>query len=204
MAYYHNLVTQKSWEELQALRKKLKFVLIGGWAVYLYTKTLKSKDIDILIDFNQLETLAKHYQLNKNERLKKYEAVKGQVQIDVYLPHYSELGIPVHLLREKTRELEGFTLLAPDYLLALKIYVLSQRARTPKGEKDFIDCLALLQSGVSDLTETAAILKAHGLSRSKDAFLNLLNEYRDLPELDLNPHQFARLRKRILTTIKEA
>lgn len=129
--------------------------------------------------------------------------MKGQVQIDVYLPHYSELGIPVQLLREKTRELEGFTLLAPDYLLALKIYILSQRARTPKGEKDFIDCLALLQSGVSDLKEVTTILKAHGLSESKDAFLKLLDEYRELPELDLNPHPLARLKKRILTTLKE-
>ena len=48
MEYYHDLVTQKSWEELQQLRKIIDFVLIGGWATYLYTKTLKSKDIDII------------------------------------------------------------------------------------------------------------------------------------------------------------
>src|SRR3990167_8592495 len=98
MEYYHDLVTQKSWEELTQLTKFLDFVLIGGWAVYLYTKTLKSKDIDIIVDFDQLKLLQEHYQLNKNERLKKYEAVKGEVQIDIYLPHFSALGIPVEEL----------------------------------------------------------------------------------------------------------
>ena len=52
MAYYHDIITQKSWEELKTLNKKVKFVLIGGWATYLYTKELKSKDIDILINFD--------------------------------------------------------------------------------------------------------------------------------------------------------
>ena len=103
MAYYHDLVTERSWEELQTLRKKLDFVLIGGWAAYLYTKTLKSKDIDLLCDFSELPKLAQHYPLTKNERLKKYEAVKGEVQMDIYLPHYSELGIPVHVLQSHTR-----------------------------------------------------------------------------------------------------
>ena len=46
MAFYHNLVTERSWEELQTLRRKLDFILIGGWAVYLYTKTVKSKDFE--------------------------------------------------------------------------------------------------------------------------------------------------------------
>lgn len=199
MPYYHELVTEKSWEELQNLRKLLPFILIGGWAAWLYTKTLKSKDIDIIVDFNQLETLAQHYRFVKNERLKKYEALKEEVQIDIYLPHYSELGIPVHVLREHTEEVEGFTLLHADYLLALKIYVLSERARTRKGEKDFIDCLALVQSGVSDLKETARHLKTYGLERTRQIFLDLLQEYREVPELDLNAHRLARLKKKILS-----
>jgi hypothetical protein len=49
MAYYHDIITQKSWEELKTLNKELKFVLIGGWATYLYTRELKSKDIAILV-----------------------------------------------------------------------------------------------------------------------------------------------------------
>ncbi|MBU3935685.1 hypothetical protein KJ909_03355, partial [Patescibacteria group bacterium] len=72
--FYHDIITQKSWEELTKLGKTCKFVLIGGWAVYLYTKTLKSKDIDILTEYEELGNLRKIYDVAKNERLKKYEA----------------------------------------------------------------------------------------------------------------------------------
>ena len=49
--FYHELITEKSFKILQDLRKKIKFILIGGWAVFLYARTLKSKDIDIIIDY---------------------------------------------------------------------------------------------------------------------------------------------------------
>lgn len=198
MPYYHDLVTQRSWEALQSLRRQLDFLLIGGWATYLYTKALKSKDIDVIIDFPQLATLAKQYTLSKNERLKKYEAVKGEVQIDVYLPHYSQLGLPVPLLRDHTRSIEGFTLLDPTYLLALKLHTLAARARSPKGEKDFLDCLALLHAGVADLQEAATLLKHHDLSEALVTFRTLLGEHRQVPELALNVHHLARLKRRLL------
>jgi len=198
MPYYHDLVTQRSWEALQALRKQLDFLLIGGWATYFYTKALKSKDIDVIVDFPELATLAKHYRLSKNERLKKYEAVAGEVQIDVYLPHYSELGIPIHILRSHTRSVEGFTLLDTTYLLALKLHTLAERARTPKGAKDFLDCLALLQVGVADLKEAAALLRRYDLSGALVTFRALLEEHREVMELSLNAHHLARLKKRLL------
>jgi len=52
--FWHNLITEKSFHLLQEFKKDFDFVLIGGWAVYLYTDSLKSKDIDIIVD---LETL---------------------------------------------------------------------------------------------------------------------------------------------------
>lgn len=201
MPYYHDLVTQRSWAALQALRTQLDFLLIGGWATYLYTKALKSKDIDLIVDFPQLAALATHYRLSKNERLKKYEAVAGEVQIDVYLPHYSELGIPVHLLRSHTRSVEGFTLLDPTYLLALKLHTLHERARSPKGEKDFLDCLTLLHSGVADLKEAATLLKRYDLSGALVTFRTLLKEHRQVPELALNAHYLARLKQRLLALL---
>lgn len=199
MPYYHDLVTQHSWEALQTLRRQLEFLLIGGWAVYLYTKALKSKDIDVIVDFPQLATLAKHYTVSKNERLRTYEAIAGEVQIDVYLPHYSRLGLPVELLREHARSVEGFTLLEPTYLLALKLHTLTERARTPKGEKDFLDCLALLQAGVADLAEAAALLKRDDRVEALRLFRILLGEHRQVPELSLNAHHLSRLKKRLVS-----
>lgn len=55
--YYNDLITEKSWQTLQNLIKQIDFVLIGGWAVYLYTKSLKSKDIDIIVSYDSLSKL---------------------------------------------------------------------------------------------------------------------------------------------------
>lgn len=75
MNYYRDSVTQKSWRFLTELARKYRFVLIGGWAVWLYTKQLKSKDIDIVVDLNQLAKLKTRFDLVKNSRLKKTYAV---------------------------------------------------------------------------------------------------------------------------------
>ena len=73
MNYYRDQVTQKSWQVLTALSNKYEFVLIGGWAVWLYTKQLKSKDIDMVVALDQLGKLSRDYDLVKNDRLFKYE-----------------------------------------------------------------------------------------------------------------------------------
>ncbi|OGG12415.1 hypothetical protein A2875_01435 [Candidatus Gottesmanbacteria bacterium RIFCSPHIGHO2_01_FULL_46_14] len=77
--YYRNQVTQKSWNFLCGLVKRYSFVLIGGWAVWLYTHALKSKDIDIVVTRADLGKLGKDFPLIKNARLKKYEINQGEV-----------------------------------------------------------------------------------------------------------------------------
>lgn len=197
MSYYHDLITQKSWQELQQLGKKLPFVLIGGWAVYLYTKALKSKDIDILVNFEVLGKLKQDYDVSKNERLKKYEARKGEVQIDVYLPHYSHLGIPVETLLSKTVSLEGFTLLQKEYLLALKLFTLNQRGRSVKGRKDFLDILSLWQSGM-DGKIIKEIIRQNNLTGAVKNFQLFLAEVLAVPELSINRHRLRRIKTGIL------
>lgn len=88
--------------------------------------------------------LDKRYQINKNNRLKKHEARKNELQIDIYLPYCSQIGIPVKDLINKTNNIEDFILLNKNYLFVLKIHTLSQRERTPKGRKDLIDIISLL------------------------------------------------------------
>lgn len=197
MQYYHDLITQKSWEELQRLSKEVDFVLIGGWAVYLYTKTLKSKDIDILVGYDQLPLLERSYQLSKNDRLKKYEAVKDLIQIDIYLPYYSEIGIPVEELLKHVQNIEGFTLLEINYLTVLKIYTLKQRGYSSKGRKDFIDLIALINLGRIDFIKLKRIIERCGLESELVGLRSFLDENFDLPELDLNQHIFSKIKKRI-------
>jgi hypothetical protein len=194
MQYYHDLVTRKSWEELLFLQKNIRFVLIGEWATYLYAHTLKSKDIDIVIDYDQLPLLAKHYQLFKNERLHKYEAIKEEVQIDIYLPHMAELGMPAEEIIKQTCSLEGFTVVEINLLFALKLHVLRERGRTPKGRKDFLDLLSLFLSGKCNTKLLSGNIKQYNLQAGGALFAELLKESTQIPELGLNQHRFAKIK----------
>ena len=202
MAYYHDLVTQQSWKELKKLGAICDFTLLGGWAVYLYTHGLKSKDIDILVDYDQLPKLQKNFEFIKNNRLHKYEAIRGPVQIDIYTPHYSELGIPVEILLAQNQIVDGFSVILPQYLVLLKLFTLSQRGRTPKGRKDFLDLFSLYLS-LKDSPFMLATQLAHeyALVSSLRFFSQILSENTDLPELTLNNHQFAPLKKSLLKII---
>lgn len=199
MEYYHNIITKQSWEELKRLRQQAKFVLIGGWATYLYTKALKSKDIDIIIEFDQLGRLSGPYQLIKNDRLKKYEARRDTIHIDIYLPHYSLLGIPVEDLITRTQSQGGFTVLEPIYLTALKIYVLQQRGHSAKGKKDFIDVVSLWRMPNVSSQTLQPILQRYNLMDSWQYFTAYANDFTSLPELNLNQHQYAKWKTETLT-----
>lgn len=199
MTYYHDLVTEKSWAELKNLHRVCDFTLLGGWAVYLYTHGLKSKDIDILVDYSELPKLQKNFEFVKNDRLHKYEAIRGLVQIDIYTPHYSRLGIPVEDLLANSQVVEGFRVVRPEYLILLKIFTLSERGRTPKGRKDFLDLISLYVS-LKDQPFILAnqLIREHKLSSSLEFFSQILSENTSLPELSLNNHQFAIVKKTLL------
>src|SRR3989338_5119903 len=106
--YYQDLITEKSWQFLQELKKTVAFVLIGGWSVYLYTNRLKSKDIDIIVDYDTLVKLNKLGALTKKQRLLKYELKEEAVSVDIYLPYYSVIGLPVEAVIQYTTDLGGF------------------------------------------------------------------------------------------------
>lgn len=198
MAYYHDLITEASWAELTKLHKLIPFVLIGGWATYLYTKTLKSKDIDIAIDYPALSKLKDAYDVHKNDRLHKYEAIKGPVAIDIYLPHYSKLGIPVEKIMKQSKPVDGFSVVNPDHLFALKVITLHERGRSPKGRKDFLDLLALAQAGICNDNAIARLIASHDLNTAMDSFKTFLDESTHAPELNLNTHQYAKLKQALV------
>ena len=183
MDFYNDLVTQKSWQTLQELKGKLDFVLIGGWAVYLYTKALKSKDIDIIVGYDQLEKLRKNFTVSKNERLKKYEARREEVQIDVYLPHYSNLGIPIEKMDLKT--VETFKLPSVVTLLKLKMLAYKQRGLSAKGQKDRLDILSLLFFADIDFKLSFSLQK-------------LISETGKIPELNINEYLWSKKKRELL------
>ena len=133
MEYWNSMLTEKSWKILHEIRKQFNFVLIGGWAVYLWAKTHKSRDIAIVVDFQTLEKLKKDYGLRKNDHLKKYEIKQDEIDIDIYVPYYSKLAIPVEEI--KSAKIEGFDVAKPEFLLILKQGAEIERNESQKGER---------------------------------------------------------------------
>lgn len=196
MNYYQDSVVHLSWQELAQLNQVVDFILIGGWATYLYTQALKSKDIDVIINYDQLAVLEKNYELYKNKRLKKYEARKKQVQIDVYVPYYSQLGLPLEEVLDKFTLIEGFKVLDKEWLMALKIFTLKQRGRSHKGRKDFFDLVSLWQSGLKK-PRLVKIITQYKLQAEADFLMAYADEFANIPELGLNNHQYAQVKRKI-------
>ncbi|MDO8609627.1 MAG: hypothetical protein Q7R95_03695 [bacterium] len=200
--YYQNIITQKSWEQLQKIKKQFPFMLIGGWAVYLYTKNLKSKDIDMIINFESLEKLKYRYEIHKNERLKKYEIKQEGIDIDIYLPYYSSLGLPVEKIVTYTENIETFTVLKKEVLLFTKLAAYNERKASVKGQKDRIDIISLILLPDFDFSLFKDFLLKNTYSNYLVILHNLILETNEVEELSLNKHFFSKRKKEILYKIK--
>ena len=199
--YYHNLITEKSWLLLQELRRPFSFVLIGGWAVFLWTKSLKSKDIDIVLDYPELDKIRALYSMQKNERLQKYEIKIEEIDVDIYVPHYSDPGLPAEEVMKQAVSREGFLVPRPEILLILKQRAWAERAGTPKGEKDRLDILSLLTLPQMDWQFYRQALPEHQQDELGEQLRNLVGFTVEVKELGLNRHQFSRLKKKLLAKI---
>lgn len=198
MNFYHNLITEKSWKLLVDLKRKYKFILIGGWAVFIYTRSLKSKDIDLVCEFGELEKIKKEFDVAKNNRLKKYEAKVEGIDIDIYLPFYSTLGLPAEDLKTFSQTLEGFTVVEKEVLAILKEKALKERANSLKGRKDLIDLIGLFQLSDFDWAGYGKIIGLYKLEEISDFAKKLVGKTSHIDELDLNTHKMAKFKKKIL------
>ena len=199
--FYHDLITEKSFKILQDLRKKFKFILIGGWAVFLYARALKSKDIDIIVDYDELEKIRKEYALFKNDRLKKYEIKTEETDIDIYLPYFSDLGLKPEEIQNYCQSIEGFLAPVAEILLILKVCAYLERKGSVKGGKDLIDIFSLLKNVKIDWQKYTELIKKYGQEKLSEEFKNLVSGQRAIPELDLSEHKISRLKKEILQRI---
>jgi hypothetical protein len=143
---------EKSWQILNELRNLADFVLIGGWAVYLWTKKLKSRDIDLCINQEnfyklQQKLLQRNNALKRNIRLMKFEAIIDTVEVDIYTPFISKLTVPcLDILNDKLySSIELFRVAQPEALILLKAQAAQQRWHSEKGVKDRIDIISLIK-----------------------------------------------------------
>lgn len=196
--FYHDLVTEKSFKILQDLKRKFDFILIGGWAIFLYTRALKSKDIDIVIDYDQLEKFKREFNIFKNERLKKYEAKIEEIDIDIYLPYFSDLGFPIEEIKNYLQSIEGFKTPIPEILLILKVKTHTERKGTTKGEKDFLDIFSLISNEKIDWQKYKKLIEKYNLEEVNQKLKDIISSVKALPQLNLLNHQISRLKKKIL------
>jgi hypothetical protein len=200
--FYHDLITEKSFKVLQDLKKKFDFILIGGWAIYLYTKALKSKDIDIIIDYNELEKLKREFDVFKNERLKKYEIKIEEIDIDIYLPYFSDLKFPLEKIKDHIQSIEGFKVPIPEILLILKVATYFERKGTIKGEKDFLDIFTLIKNEKIDCQKYKGLIEKYQLKEINQKLKEIISFAKSIPQIHLLSHQISRLKKKILKQIE--
>ncbi|HLD06796.1 MAG TPA: hypothetical protein VJC16_04650 [Candidatus Nanoarchaeia archaeon] len=189
MEYWNDLITQKSWEVLQKLNN-VKFTLIGGWAAYLWTKSHKSRDIDIIVDFDELEKIKHNFTLHKNDSLRKYEIKIDEIDIDIYVPFYSRLSLPVEFVMRHTTKIEGFRVVKPEILLILKQGAERDRKDSEKGLKDRIDIMALVCKVDIDFRAYGEILERYGLQQYKKEAISIIKGFKEIKYLGLNPREF--------------
>jgi len=204
MPYWNELITGKSWEKLQELKKMgLGFTLIGGWAAWLYCKSQKSRDIDIIVGFEELARIKQEFTLRKNERLHKYEFRMEEIDVDVYVEHYSRLAIPAEEAMKEAREVEGFKVVKPEALLILKQGAEAARGESEKGLKDSIDIMELLMKAEIDFREYNRLLEKHGIPEYRKRLIETAQNFREGKYLNLNPRELKKKKQEILKKIKE-
>ncbi len=198
MDYWNDIITEKSWNILQRMRKlPIDFILIGGWAAYLWSGLHKSKDIDIVVrNFDDLKYLKDNYDLRKNDRLKKYEIKMEGFDIDVYVPYYSKLTVPIEDV--KVTKIQNFSVVSSEVLLILKQGAEKDREYSIKGLKDRVDIVTLLLFCEIDFEKYRELLKKYKLNEFRKRLRRILVGFRDVKYLDLNLREFKLKKERIL------
>lgn len=204
MEFWNSILTEKSWESLQDLQKKpFQFIVIGGWAAYLWTKQHKSKDLDIILpEFKDLDYLKKEYALKKNDTLKKYEIVFGEIDVDIYVPHYSKLGLPITEIVKHTTKIEGIQVVLPEILLILKQSAELDRRNSIKGRKDRVDIITLLLFTEINFSKYQGLLVQYHLEPYSSELKKIILEFRDFDYVGLNPRQYKPKKKELLGKLR--
>lgn len=121
-----------------------------------------------------------------------------EVEIDIYVPFYSNPGLPAEDLKKFSLSLEGFKTVEKEALAIMKQKALMERRNTVKGRKDLVDLVSLFQLKEFDWQKYKKTVAEYGLEDSLNLVKKTIQKTRAIEELNLNVHQIARLKKNIL------
>ena len=203
MEFWNSDITNESWKELLVLSTKYNFILIGGWAIYLYTKLQKSRDIDMVVDYDQFKLLSVDFEMRKNPSLYKYEIKFQKFDIDVYTPFYSKLTVPPEDLINNYTLIENTRVPRVEELLILKLGAFDDRMNSIKGQKDRLDITGLAFYSNIDYSRLKKLLNKYKRPFYIDLYVNAIAhiEKRLLPFLNLNESTYAKVKKKTLEKI---
>jgi len=172
-------VTGDELKRLNALVDHLGYdldpsILIGGWATQLRVGGEVSRDIDLIINSQELRSTLRDVLTDYSENThhsggKKVRGEVNGIHVDAYIPHESILGeklrLDVAVLTKYTDTdiIKGWLLLTLDAHLATKLAALLDRPDTEKGAKDAREVEALLRQPVTAATTVAILLEASKL-----------------------------------------
>ncbi|MGD2249050.1 MAG: hypothetical protein PVF58_11650 [Candidatus Methanofastidiosia archaeon] len=206
MEFWNDQATDKSWNALIELSKKYEFILIGGWACYLHTGTIKSQVVDIIVEFETLNKLKKEFLVKKNDILKKYEIIFNEISVDIYVPYYSEFIIPFECIIKNTMKIQGITVPNPEIILILKQQAELERKNSVKGQKDRVDILNLLIESTIDMKKYLLLVKEYDLmeymKRLETIIQTSQNEFEYLGMENLR--RIKLLKKKLMKTLTSA
>lgn len=205
MEFWNDIATEKSWSVLTKLKGEMDFILIGGWACYLLTKAIKSKDIDIITGFEGLEKLRIRHRIKKTHFLKKYETSIEGISVDIYVPYYSRFAIPTEDIQRNTMSAEGFVIPTPETLLILKQQAELSRRDSVKGQKDRADILNLIINGKADMKAYLGLIRRYKIPQYRKRLAEIiLSSRREFEYLNItNPRKIKLIKQGVLGRLRE-
>lgn len=147
--FYADAITRESEDLLRRLRTIAPdAVVLGGWATFLLAGGQRSRDVDVAVTPSELTALQREFGagLTKNMNLRKYEVTQNGIDLDILVSFFSNPGIPIEEVMDRTRVIEGFHVVSPEGLLLLKLCAWIDRQGRPKGDKDEVDVITLLRT----------------------------------------------------------
>lgn len=205
--FWNREATDKSFRLLGSLPNHVDFVLIGGWAVYLYVGVQKSQDIDILIGYDGLNYF-RQFGIGEYPQSKvRYSTINGVVVdlfieelIDPYLPFSSRMILDNYV------KIQNIKVVDRNILLLLKLWGYFSPDET-KHRKDVIDVVSLLFYGGIDLKAVRKYVEDYKIDKRKssEAMLEYLDIGMTLAGFIVEKKEdYARLREKSREDIRKA
>jgi len=138
--------------------------------------------------------------------MKRYEIkLMEGLNINIYLPKYSKLVIPIEDIENLTLMKDGFILPKPEVLLILKIAEYLDNQNNIIGTESAINIASLVLFANCDFNLFKELIDKYKL-RGYIKLLFLIIEKFDrslIKYLDLNENEFAKLRKKYIDEIRK-